>query len=139
MFAVVTNITQFGAFLNVGLSHEGLVHVSELADHFVSDPNEVVTVGQQVKAHVLGVDRARRRISLSLRSDQRKATRPDVPKHPDRIDGPPRRPGVALDDIPGRGGARPGARPSMDRGRPPAANVSRAQALADLEALFKKK
>ena len=88
---------------------------------------------------VLGVDRARRRISLSLRSDQRKAARPDAPKHTDRIDGPSRRPGVALDDIPGRGGSRPSARPSMDRGRPPAANVSRAQALADLEALFKKK
>jgi len=67
---VVTNITQFGAFINIGLAHEGLVHVSELADHFVNDPNEVVTVGQQVKARVLGVDRGRRRISLSMRPDR---------------------------------------------------------------------
>ena len=136
--ALVTNITQFGAFLNVGLSHEGLVHVSELADHFVSDPNDIVTIGQQVKAHVLGVDRARRRISLSLRTDRRNQARqePQV-KHLDRIDGPPKRSGVPLDDIPGRGG-RPAGRSSVDRGRP-VGNVSRAQALADLEALFKKK
>ncbi|MEE2786929.1 MAG: S1 RNA-binding domain-containing protein [Myxococcota bacterium] len=136
--AMVTNITQFGAFLNVGLSHEGLVHVSELADHFVSDPNDIVTVGQQVKAHVLGVDRARRRISLSLRTDRRNQPRQEPQqKHLDRIDGPSKRSGVPLDDIPGRGG-RPSGRPSVDRGRP-MGTVSRAQALADLEALFKKK
>ncbi|MGK0362348.1 MAG: hypothetical protein ACI9U2_004669, partial [Bradymonadia bacterium] len=54
---LITNITQFGAFVNIGLSHEGLVHVSELADHFVNDPKEVVQVNQAVKARVLGVDR----------------------------------------------------------------------------------
>ncbi|MBV69931.1 MAG: hypothetical protein CMH52_01155 [Myxococcales bacterium] len=133
---VVTNITQFGAFVNVGLPHEGLVHVSELADHFVSDPNEVVTIGQSVKANVLGIDIARRRISLSMRTNKTVA-RPQEPRHdPERIDGPPKRRGEPLDDIPGR--SRPQNRPSINRGRP-AANVSRSQALADLEALFKKK
>lgn len=134
---VVTNITQFGAFLNLGLANEGLVHVSELADHFVSDPNEVVTVGQQVKAHVLGIDRARRRISLSMRTD-RKQRRAEPVEHSDRIDGP-RRPATPLDDIPGMG--RRGAhRPvGSDRQRGPASNLSRAEALAELEALFNKK
>jgi transcriptional accessory protein Tex/SPT6 len=133
---VVTNITQFGAFVNVGLPHEGLVHVSELADHFVSDPNEVVTIGQSVKASVLGIDTARRRISLSMRT-ARKTPRPaEATPDLDRIDGPQKRRSEPLDDIPGRG--RPTNRPSMNRGRP-ATNVSRSQALADLEALFKKK
>jgi len=137
---VVTNITQFGAFLNIGLTHEGLVHVSELADHFVNDPNEVVTVGQQVKAQVLGVDRTRRRVSLSLRTSN--APRTGAPgggrtgPNRERAGG-----GVPLDDIPGRGRGRrgpPGGGGFGDRQRPPS-NVSRAQALADLEALFKKK
>ena len=136
---VVTNITQFGAFINIGLAHEGLVHVSELADHFVNDPNEVVTVGQQVKARVLGVDRGRRRISLSMRPDRQTAPKPAA--YGDRVDGPRREPdrrgGVPLDDIPGRGrrkssGGFGGPRPSGN------SNISRAQALADLERLFKK-
>jgi uncharacterized protein len=138
---VVTNITQFGAFLNIGLTHEGLVHVSELADHFVNDPNEVVTVGQQVKAQVLGVDRTRRRISLSLRTSnaprpggQANGGRPAAGRDPSANGG------VPLDDIPGRGRGRRGPPGGGfgDRQRPPS-NVSRAQALADLEALFKKK
>jgi len=135
---VVTNITQFGAFLNLGLANEGLVHVSELADNFVSDPNEVVTVGQHVKAHVLGVDRARRRISLSMRTDRRER-KPEAAEHLDRIDGP-RRPAAPLDDIPGRGGSRgPVRSPGGDHQRGGAPNMSRAQALAELEALFNKK
>ncbi len=135
---IVTNITQFGAFVNIGLSHEGLVHVSELADHFVHDPKEVVTVGQQVEARVLGVDRARRRISLSLRADRGPAAAPVARRE---TDGTPAR--VRLDDIPGGGrhDRRQGG-PGGDRGdrpRPPATGASRAQALAELEALFKKK
>ena len=125
---VVTNITQFGAFLNIGLSHEGLVHVSELADHFVNDPNEVVRVGQEVSARVLGVDRARRRISLSLRADRA----PRV----EGVDGK----GVPLDDIPGGRGRRP-PRSGFGGNRPHqgASGQSRTQALADLERLFDKK
>ncbi len=130
---VVTNITQFGAFLNIGLAHEGLVHVSELADHFVNDPNEVVRVGQQVEARVLGVDRGRRRISLSLRSE----TRREGPPAPGSNDGG-QKGGVRLDDIPGRGGNRRKSGFGGTGPRQPATGVSRAQALADLEALFKK-
>ena len=133
---VVTNITQFGAFVNVGLAHEGLVHVSELADHFVSDPNEVVAIGQSVKATVLGIDIARRRISLSMRTSTKAARVPEARPDLDRIDGPPKRRGEPLDDIPGKG--RPQNRSGLNRPRP-TTNVSRSQALADLEALFKKK
>ncbi|GAB4250696.1 MAG: Tex family protein [Thermoleophilia bacterium] len=65
---VVTNVTGFGAFVDVGVHQDGLVHVSQLADRYVSDPAEIVRVGQRVNVRVLEVDLARRRISLSLRS-----------------------------------------------------------------------
>jgi protein Tex len=66
---IVTNVTHFGAFIDIGVHQDGLAHISQLADRFVRDPNEVVKVGQQVKATVLDVDLERKRISLSLKSD----------------------------------------------------------------------
>jgi len=65
---IVTNVTRFGAFVDIGVHQDGLVHVSQLADRFVKDPAEVVKVGQQVMARVLEVDKQRKRISLSLRT-----------------------------------------------------------------------
>ncbi|MCB9555521.1 MAG: S1 RNA-binding domain-containing protein [Deltaproteobacteria bacterium] len=67
---LVTNISHFGAFINIGLPQEGLVHISELSDDYVGNPNEVVQIGQQVAAHVLGVDPQRQRISLSLKTQR---------------------------------------------------------------------
>jgi uncharacterized protein len=64
---VVTNVTAFGAFVDVGVHQDGLVHVSHLADRFVKDPNEAVRAGQIVKVKVLAVDCERKRISLSIR------------------------------------------------------------------------
>ena len=64
---VVTNLVAFGAFVDVGVHQDGLVHVSQLADRFVKDPAEVVHVGQKVKVTVLSVDLERNRIGLSLR------------------------------------------------------------------------
>jgi len=64
---VVTNITAFGAFVDVGVHQDGLVHISELADRFVKDPHEVVKVGERIQVRVLEVDQARRRIALSAR------------------------------------------------------------------------
>lgn len=64
---MVTNVTRFGAFVDIGVHQDGLVHISQLADRFVKDPAEVVKVGQQVMVRVLEVDRQRKRISLSLR------------------------------------------------------------------------
>ncbi|PID78502.1 hypothetical protein CSB20_14770 [bacterium DOLZORAL124_64_63] len=64
---IVTNVTNFGAFIDVGVHQDGLAHISQLADRFVRDPNEVVKVGQKVMARVLDVDLERKRVSLSLK------------------------------------------------------------------------
>jgi uncharacterized protein len=65
----VTNVAAFGAFVDVGVHQDGLVHVSQLADRFVKDPHEVVKAGDVVKVRVLEVDVPRKRISLSMRKD----------------------------------------------------------------------
>ncbi|MHA8077263.1 Tex family protein [Aquirufa sp. TARAVU-A1A] len=64
---IVTNITNFGAFVDIGVHQDGLVHVSQLADKFVKDPNEVVKVAQKVMVTVTEVDEARKRIALSMK------------------------------------------------------------------------
>jgi len=64
---IVTNITRFGAFVDVGVKQDGLVHISQLANQFVSDPNEVVKLHQHVKVKVTEVDLVRKRIQLSLK------------------------------------------------------------------------
>ncbi len=75
---VVTNVTHFGAFVDVGVHQDGLVHVSEIAHRFVRDPSDELRVGQRVDVRVIGVDRARDRIALSI-----KARRP-APANADR-------------------------------------------------------
>lgn len=62
---VVTNVTHFGAFVDLGVKEDGLVHISQLADHFVDDPSKVVKVGQKLKVRVLEIDLDRCRIALS--------------------------------------------------------------------------
>lgn len=64
---IITNVTAFGAFVDIGVHQDGLVHISHLADKFVRDPNEVVKVGQRVSVTVISVDIPRRRISLSMK------------------------------------------------------------------------
>ena len=64
---IVTNVTNFGAFIDVGVHQDGLAHISQLADRFVRDPSEVVKAGQKVVVRVLEVDLERKRISLSLK------------------------------------------------------------------------
>ena len=95
---IVTNVTAFGAFVDIGIHQDGLVHVSELADRFVSDPSEVVKTGDKIKVRVIGVDKARNRISLSARTTPREGRAPA-------------RPGAGQGPVtPRRGGNRP--RPS---------------------------
>jgi transcriptional accessory protein Tex/SPT6 len=118
---VITNISHFGAFVNIGLPQEALVHISELSDRFVSNPNEVVSIGQQVTAHVLSVDPSRGRISLSL-----KTQRPGMDREERRA------PGNGFSRSYPSPGPRPG--PSLGAG----GQMSKAQALANLEKLFKK-
>ena len=65
----MSNVAQFGAFVDLGVHQDGLVHVSQLANKFVSDAREVVKTGDIVKVKVLEVDIARKRISLSMRTD----------------------------------------------------------------------
>ncbi|MBK8181622.1 MAG: RNA-binding transcriptional accessory protein [Candidatus Competibacteraceae bacterium] len=65
---VVTNVANFGAFVDIGVHQDGLVHISALADRFVKDPREIVKVGQVVKVRVVEVDLKRRRVALSMRS-----------------------------------------------------------------------
>ncbi|HNP29054.1 MAG TPA: Tex family protein [Nitrospirales bacterium] len=67
---VVTNVTAFGAFVDIGVHQDGLVHISQLANRFISDPNTVVQVNQQVKVTVLEVDVPRKRIALSMKGPQ---------------------------------------------------------------------
>jgi uncharacterized protein len=70
----VTNVVAFGAFVDVGVHQDGLVHVSELSDRFVKDPNDAVRVGDRVTVRVMSVDVPRKRIALSMKSQP--GTRP---------------------------------------------------------------
>jgi uncharacterized protein len=69
---VVTNVAAFGAFVDIGVHQDGLVHISHLANRYVKDPNDVVKVGQVVKIKVLSVDAQRKRISLSIKDVEQK-------------------------------------------------------------------
>lgn len=67
LYGLITNITRFGAFVDVGIKENGLVHVSQLSDGFVNDPNKVVKINQQVKVKVLEIDLLRKRIQLTMK------------------------------------------------------------------------
>ena len=92
---IVTNVTDFGAFVDIGVHQDGLVHVSQLSDHFVADPTDVVKVQQKVIVTVLEVDKERHRISLSMRQDPQAAKQPSAPAEkrpaPQKPSVPPRR------------------------------------------------
>jgi uncharacterized protein len=77
---VVTNVANFGAFVDIGVHQDGLVHVSALADRFVKDPREVVKPGDIVKVKVLEVDLKRKRISLTMRLSDEAVRRPQDSK-----------------------------------------------------------
>jgi uncharacterized protein len=106
---VVTNVAAFGAFVDVGVHQDGLVHVSAMADRFVSDPHEVVRSGQVVRVKVVDVDVDRQRIGLSMRlNDEAKRTpgkradRPDTPKRDGGDQGRRTRPNPARSNTSGR-------------------------------------
>jgi uncharacterized protein len=123
----VSNVAQFGAFVDLGVHQDGLVHVSQLANKFVRDAREVVKAGQVVKVRVLEVDLARRRIALSMRLDGEAA-------RAGAVDGR----GAAGDNRfrparPGERGPRPGAGVGAGAGRnEPAAEGAMAAAFAKL-------
>jgi uncharacterized protein len=84
---IVTNITAFGAFVDIGVHQDGLVHLSQIANHFIKDPNEVLKVHQHVEVTVTEVDVNRKRISLSMKSDEPK--RDDRPRNQKPQQGKP--------------------------------------------------
>ena len=63
----VRNVTDFGAFVDIGVKHDGLVHISELSNRFIKNPSEVVSVGDIVKVKVIGIDNDRQKVSLSMK------------------------------------------------------------------------
>lgn len=101
---LVTNVTAFGAFVDVGVHQDGLVHVSKLADRFVRDPSEVVKVGDKITVRVMEVDLQRKRISLSARKNDR--PEPGA----GRGDGPSQGRGHGRRPAPERGGAGDGGK-----------------------------
>jgi uncharacterized protein len=92
---IVTNVTNFGAFVDIGVHQDGLVHISQLSDSFVKDPKDVVSTGDRVTVRVLEVKLDRKQIALSMKSERRSAP-PSVGTTP----------------------AAEGPRPGRDRGRP---------------------
>ena len=113
---VVTNVTNFGAFVDIGVHQDGLVHLSQLANRFVKDPGEVVKVGQNVKAKVMEVDVKAPRISLSM-----KALAPPPPRKPRHRQAPEQ-------TREGGKGQGEGSRPSRKKDAGPARRPSRDKA-----------
>ncbi len=121
---LVTNVASFGAFVDVGAGHDGLVHVSQLGRRFAKDPREAIQPGERVQARVLKVDREKRQVSLSLKTPP-----------PARRPAPPRRPGKPAPRTPSRSADRPVSRgdggrrgprtPSPGSGRRPAPKPAR--------------
>ena len=132
---VITNLTRFGAFVNIGLGTEAMIHVSQLAAEFVEEPSQVVRVGQQVSARVIEVVPEKSRIALSLKPlaerEQRFAAMPPRSEEGGKVRLPERE---WQSSAPSRGPR------NRDRASGPTGGdkKSRSAALADLDALFKK-
>jgi uncharacterized protein len=112
----VTNVAAFGAFVDVGVHQDGLVHVSAMSATFVSDPREVVKSGDVVRVKVLEVDEARKRISLTLRLDDEPGAA-GKPERKPRREGSDRSPRKGSDRAGDRGGDRRRDRDRRDAGR----------------------
>ncbi|MGM3173391.1 Tex family protein [Dickeya lacustris] len=119
----VTNVTNFGAFVDIGVHQDGLVHISSLADRFVEDPHQVVKAGDIVKVKVLEVDLPRKRIALTMRLDEQPG------------EGNSRRSGSAR-DTPAQRSAPAGKAKARPANTPSAGNSAMSDALA---AAFKKR
>jgi uncharacterized protein len=108
---IVTNVMSFGAFVDVGVHHDGLVHVSQLGRSFAKEPREVVHPGERVEVRVLKVDLEKKQISLTMRKPPERRPAPKPAKRPDRrVEAQP----VAAADRPGDAHARP-RRPERPR------------------------
>jgi protein Tex len=126
---VVSNVAAFGAFVDIGVHQDGLIHISALSDTYVKDPRDVVKAGDIVKVKVLEVDVARKRIALTRRLDDSPAPAKTGAERDTRPAGGGRRDG---------GGARPGGRPNNNGPRPGSASPPANNALADAFARAKR-
>ena len=100
---IVRNVTDFGAFVDIGLHNDGLVHKSQMANHYVTNPTEVVSVGQRVKVRVLDIDLEREKIALTMKDPSApQAARPSTPRPTQSPATPsqPSRPSRDDDDAP---------------------------------------
>ena len=93
---VVTNVTKFGAFVDVGVHQDGLVHISELSNRYIKEPGDVVKVGQIVKVHVLSADPKTRRIALSMKTPGAKPAPGGAPQA--KKEAPPPKPQPTMED-----------------------------------------
>ncbi|MCE9686117.1 RNA-binding transcriptional accessory protein [Shewanella sp. AS16] len=125
---VVTNVTNFGAFVDIGVHQDGLVHISSLTDKFVSDPHTVVKAGDVVKVKVMEVDVERRRIGLSMRLDE-KPMPAAAPRHHQ---------GQNKGQGKGHNGAQKAAKPAAKAPAKAPANAAMGNAFADAFAKLKK-
>jgi protein Tex len=100
---VVTNITRFGAFIDIGVKQDGLVHVSEIANRFITDPNEVLKLNDKVQVKVTEVDTVRKRIALSIK----KASTPKTEGLKPKTSSEPKAQSLKPETKPEAGGGRP--------------------------------
>ncbi|MGL5046734.1 MAG: helix-hairpin-helix domain-containing protein, partial [Shewanella sp.] len=126
---IVTNVTNFGAFVDIGVHQDGLVHISSLTDKFISDPHTVVKAGDVVKVKVMEVDVERRRIGLSMRLDEAI----DQSKPQQRAHNSARTPHGKTPPS-----AKPATRPAQKQAPKAPANAAMGNAFADAFAKFKK-
>ncbi len=123
---VVTNVTNFGAFVDIGVHQDGLVHISMMSHKFIKDPRELVKAGDVVKVKVLEVDLQRKRIALTMKLDEAPARgRPQESQSGSRGAPPPRG-----RDSQHRGGREQDRRPGKPREAEPNSNGVMAEALA---------
>ncbi|MEI6232057.1 MAG: Tex-like N-terminal domain-containing protein [Planctomycetota bacterium] len=115
---IVTNLAQFGAFIDVGVHQDGLVHISAVTHKFIRDPSEVLTVGQHVKVKVLAVDAEKKRISLSIKALEEIQRRQPRPARAPRENAAPRE-GAPAQAAGGEGSQQPRQPRRFDRPRGP--------------------
>jgi len=128
---VVTNVTNFGAFVDIGVHQDGLVHISAIANRFVKDPHEVVKTGDIVKVKVMEVDIARKRIALSMRTDDEVTPAQSDGKANDTTKGRSQ----------GKGHSAGNPKPPQKNGKPqsrPPARAPKPEAKGSMAALFEK-
>jgi len=131
---VVTNVTNFGAFVDVGVHHDGLVHISLLADKFVSDPHQVVQAGDMVKVKVIGIDLERKRIDLSMRL----SATPEASPRPNRGPQTDRQPKPSRNSNGRQRAQRPTKTPPKPEPKPQALPPGKTGTFADIFANLKK-